>query len=169
MNLQRTLFKGNFLQVDIVNEKYEVVRRPHAVGALIYWTECDKLVFVKHYRPAIDKIILEIVAGLVEHDEDPSQAVRREIDEEVGLSVENLTSLGSFYPTPGYSDEVTHLFYAECSGSELNMNDPSENLEPVSLKIEDVWTTVLMDMKTSLALCLSKEKHLLKHFGNGSF
>jgi ADP-ribose pyrophosphatase len=167
MSLQRTLFKGHFLQVDAVDGKYEVVRRPAAVGAVIYWQTHNEFVFVEHYRPAIAKSIVEIVAGLVDEGEEPENALLREINEEVGLSTTSATKLGSFYATPGYSDEVIHLFFVTAEGDCLRLNDSTEALKPISLKIEDVWKLEQMDMKTSLALYLSRDKNLLKDTASG--
>jgi len=79
-------------------------------------------------------------------------AVEREVMEEVGLTVKSVVGLGSFYPTPGYSDEVIHLFYVEADNSKLNRNDTDEDLEPFALKIEDVWKLEHKDMKTLLSL-----------------
>jgi len=58
-----------------------------------------------------------------------------------------LWPLDLFYPTPGYSDEVIHLFYVEADNSKLNRNDTDEDLEPFALKIEDVWKLEHKDMK----------------------
>jgi len=48
------LFKGKFLELELIQEKYEVVRRPAAVGALVYWCSQEKIVVVKHKRPAVN-------------------------------------------------------------------------------------------------------------------
>lgn len=167
MNSPKTLFKGKFLELELIQEKYEVVRRPAAVGALVYWCSQEKIVVVKHKRPAVNDWVWEIVAGIVEPGESLINAVEREVMEEVGLTVKNVVGLGSFYPTPGYSDEVIHLFYVEADNSKLNRNDTDEDLEPFALKIEDVWKLEHKDMKTLLSLYLSKAKGLLKNMNNG--
>lgn len=122
---------------------------------------------VKHKRPAVNDWVWEIVAGIVEPGESLINAVEREVMEEVGLTVKSVVGLGSFYPTPGYSDEVIHLFYVEADNSKLNRNDTDEDLEPFALKIEDVWKLEHKDMKTLLSLYLSKAKGLLKNMNNG--
>jgi len=111
--------------------------------------------------------VWEIVAGIVEPGESLINAVEREVMEEVGLTVKNVVGLGSFYPTPGYSDEVIHLFYVAADNSKLNRNDTDEDLDPFALKIEDVWKLEHKDMKTLLSLYLSKAKGLLKNMNNG--
>jgi len=169
MNSPKTLFKGKFLQVELIRGKYEIVRRPPAVGALIYWCSQQKIVLVKHKRPGVEECIWEIVAGIVEQNEELVSAVEREVMEEVGLTVKSIVFLGSFYPTPGYSDEVIYLFFVEADNSELKKNDTSEELEPFALKIEDVWKLEHKDMKTLLSLYLSKDKGLLKTMNSGSF
>jgi len=69
MNSPKTLFKGKFLELELIQEKYEVVRRPAAVGALVYWCSQEKIVVVKHKRPAVNDWVWEIVAGIVEPGE----------------------------------------------------------------------------------------------------
>ncbi|NPV88703.1 NUDIX hydrolase [Coprothermobacteraceae bacterium] len=167
MRRHRKLFEGNFLTVELVDGKYEIVRRPQAVGALVYWIDRVQLVVVKHRRPTVDEALIEVVAGLVSEDETPESAVKREVQEEVGLDVVRLFHLGTFLLTPGYSDEMIHLYFAEATGPVLTTYDSSEELEPISIRIGDVWDMDIRDAKTLLALLLSKEMNFLKSIQNG--
>jgi ADP-ribose pyrophosphatase len=44
--------------------------------------------------------------------EDPLQCAQRELAEEAGLAAERWNKLGSIYTTPGFCDEIIHLFLA---------------------------------------------------------
>jgi ADP-ribose pyrophosphatase len=56
--------------------------------------------------------LLEIVAGRLEPGEEPADAARRELIEEVGLRAGRLEPLGRFMTSPGFATEVMHAFYA---------------------------------------------------------
>jgi ADP-ribose pyrophosphatase len=68
---------------------------------------------VRQERPAAGRELWEIPAGKLEPGESPEEAARRELREETGLAVENLVPLGAIYPTPGYSNELIHLFLVQ--------------------------------------------------------
>lgn len=84
----------------------------------------DELAFVTQYRYAYGKTLLELPAGKLEPNEDPFDAIKRELSEEIGANGKNWRSLGCIYPTPGYVDEVIHLF--SCDIDELNAPHPDE-------------------------------------------
>jgi ADP-ribose pyrophosphatase len=71
-----------------------------------------RMLFVRQMRPAVGLKPLEIPAGLIEPGEDPLEAARRELAEETGLTGD-LTHLFSFFVSPGFTDEKTHVFLAE--------------------------------------------------------
>ncbi|MGB1035066.1 MAG: NUDIX domain-containing protein, partial [Primorskyibacter sp.] len=56
--------------------------------------------------------VLEPVAGLVDAGEDPADTVRREAQEEAGLTLGRVIALPHAYPSPGYSSEYFHMFIA---------------------------------------------------------
>ena len=69
---------------------------------------------ISQHRVAVDENLLEIPAGKCD---EPGESLRdtatRECEEEVGFRPGRLTHLQTFYTTPGFSDEVIHLFLAE--------------------------------------------------------
>ena len=57
--------------------------------------------------------LLELPAGkLDEEGEEPLDTAKRELAEEIGKQAERWESLGSFYTSPGFTDEEVHLFLA---------------------------------------------------------
>jgi len=114
------VFSGRLISLDVlevelepgVRARREVVRHPGAVAVLARDPD-GRYVFVRQFRKPVERELLEIVAGCLERGETPDQCAVREVREETGYTVRALTALGTLYPTPGYSDEIIHLFRAE--------------------------------------------------------
>lgn len=90
----------------------DIVRHAGGVGVLAR-TPRKTWLLVRQYRKAVECEVIEIVAGMREPGEDPADTARRELEEETGYTARNLTPLGKTFASPGYSDEVVHLFFAE--------------------------------------------------------
>lgn len=95
--------------------KRQVFDRGNAIAALVYNTETKKFIFVEQYRAGAEGVLLEIVAGGIEEDEKPQDAVKREVAEELGYKVDKITHIKDFYVSPGANKEITALFYVEVS------------------------------------------------------
>jgi ADP-ribose pyrophosphatase len=73
----------------------------------------EHVVLIRQYRSAVDGPLLEIPAGKIDvPGEAPEKTARRELQEEVGFDAGSLRHLASIYTTPGFSDEVIHLYVA---------------------------------------------------------
>lgn len=110
-------FKIEELTIQIGEEeiKRQVFDRGNAIAALVYNTETNKFIFVEQYRAGAEGVMVEIVAGGIERDEKPEDAVRREVAEELGYKVDKITHIKDFYVSPGANKEITALFYVEVS------------------------------------------------------
>lgn len=75
-------------------------------------TDKGELVMIKQFRYAYGEVLWELPAGKLEAGEDPLESGIRELKEETGAVAESFHSLGKFYPTCGYCNEVIHLYYA---------------------------------------------------------
>lgn len=89
----------------------EVVRHPGAV-LIIAPVEQDKILFVRNFRVAVDNWMLELPAGKLEEGEHPIEAAARELAEETGYAPQTITPIGRFYTSPGFCDELMHVFAA---------------------------------------------------------
>ena len=100
---------------------YKINREILGVGdvvfALCYSPEEKKFYLIKQFRPFYyvrkEKYKFELVGGLVDKGESLTQALKREINEEIGVKTLKLKKLTKYCPVPGYSDEIVHVYYAE--------------------------------------------------------
>jgi len=94
-------------------EEREVVEHGECV-AVVAVDGDDNIILVSQYRQPIDKEILEIPAGGIDPGETPEDAVRRELQEEIGYLPEKVERLGGFYSVPGYGTEYLHCPWLIC-------------------------------------------------------
>ena len=137
----------------------EIVNHPGGVGILAL-DQDNQVLTVTQYRYAYRRALLEIPAGKLERGEDPYQAALRELREETGASTDKLVSLGEVYPSPGFSDEVIHLYLArDLTWGEMSP-DEDEFLDvqriPFSALLDRVLTGEVTDAKTCIAVLKAK-------------
>ena len=114
------IFSGKVisLQVDEVElpngkiAKREIIKHPGAV-AIIAITDENKIVMVEQYRKALEQTIIEIPAGKLESGEQPDVCAKRELEEETSYECESLELLNSFYTSPGFANEIVHVYLAK--------------------------------------------------------
>jgi ADP-ribose pyrophosphatase len=74
--------------------------------------EQGNVLLVRQFRHAVDRFLLEVPAGGIDPGEEPIDAVRRELQEEIGYFPRKIDRLKGFYATPGYGTEYLHCFVA---------------------------------------------------------
>ena len=142
-----------------------VFERGDAVAAVIYNRDSERVLLIEQFRfPTYDKgpgWTIELVAGIVDGDEAPEDAIRREIHEEAGYEVERLEKISTFYLSPGGSSERVHLYHAEVSASGLTgegggRHDEHEDIKAHWLSLGDVADRLaaggIPDAKTIIGL-----------------
>lgn len=116
--LQRVRFRRRrFDGAEGAVQTWEVWRRGGAVAALPWDPWADRVALIEQFRlPALaaglDPVMAECPAGLLEAEEDPATAARRELMEETGLVTDRLAPMGRYILTQGGCDEVISLFLA---------------------------------------------------------
>src|SRR3989475_8050399 len=70
------------------------------------------ILMLRQFRYAAAGPLWEIPAGTLAAGESPEACARRELLEEAGVSAEHVEPLTAIWTTPGFTDEVIHLFLA---------------------------------------------------------
>ena len=159
---RRALYQGHLRvqQVTVRDEagqerKLEVVERRDAVAALVLDPGRQRYLLVEQWRAGAEAPLLELPAGLIDEGEDPATALRRELEEELGGRVGELTAIATFYTTPGFCTEQIHLFYAELTertGAGGGKAEEGEQLEVRELTWDELAARPLRDAKTLVAV-----------------
>lgn len=120
--------------------------------------EDTEIIVIKQYRPAISKWIIEIPAGVVEKHETPEQTAIRELVEETGYKPKYLEKLASIHPTPGYSNEIIHVYLARNLQQIEPRPEPYEAIRIEKTTIKQAFQEILrnqpVDAKTLIAILL---------------
>jgi len=128
------IFKKSIFAVDEIrlrHEKYDgemseeltrlTLDRGDGAAAIVHDIDTEKLIFTEQFRYSTydngDGWLLETPAGMIEQGEDPDNAMRREILEEIGYEVEELRPISTFYLSPGGTSERIFLYYAAVSST----------------------------------------------------
>lgn len=99
------------LEIDGAKIGREVVR--HRGGAAILAEKDGRFAFVRQYRHPMGESIWEIPAGTRDANEPPETTALRELEEECGLVAKNLRPIGRFAVSPGYTDEILYIYFAD--------------------------------------------------------
>ena len=144
-NSSDRIFEGKILSLRVdtvelpngIHAKREIIEHGPAV-AIVPVDEMDNVYMVRQYRKAIDDFLLEIPAGRMEAGENSEVAAHRELGEETGLEAQHLEFLGSYFTTPGFTDEEMHAYLAKDLVKGEPYPDEDENVEVVVLPLETV-------------------------------
>lgn len=162
---RRDVFQGRVISLHVDRVRLatgreatrEVVDHPGGVAVLPV-LEDGRIVLVRQYRHAAGTVLWEVPAGKLEPGETPFDCARRELEEETGLAAERWTARGHAFTTPGFCNEVLHLFIADGCRFGKPHPDEDEQLAPVVMAPDDVTqliaTGAIQDFKT-LVLLLS--------------
>ncbi len=133
----------------------EVIEHPGGVGVVAV-TDEGEVLLVRQFRYPYGDILTEIPAGKRDPGETPEQTGRRELAEETGYEAGSFVYLGQVYPTPGYCDEIIHLFLATDLTAGDTHPDGDEFLEvehrPLALAVQQVLAGEFPDAKTQIGL-----------------
>lgn len=127
-------------------------------------TDQNEILFVRQFRYPYKAVVLETPAGKLEKGEDPFEAMKREQQEETGTTGTGYLDLGKLYPSPGYTDEVIHLYACRVSSFGETNFDEDEFLEleriPIEKAVQMVMTNEIPDAKSQVLVL--KTAQLLK-------
>jgi len=161
----RRVHSGQVLDLDVdeviepgdVRGRREVVRQRGSVAALPVLDD-GRVVLVRQYRYAVDAFVWELPAGRRERGEAPAEGARRELEEEVGLRAASLEPLLVFWTTPGFCDEVMHLFRATGLEAVPPRPEADERIEQAAFGLAEAMAMIergeIREGKTLVALLL---------------
>ena len=147
----KTIFDGKVIHLhldDIILPDGKIGFREYCThnGAVcvIPITDDNEVICVRQYRYAIRQHLLEIPAGKLDSpDEDPDEAVRRELREETGATSDDVTFLGLYYGSPALINEKIYMYMARnLSFGESDLDD-DEFLEVIKIPLSEMVDMVL--------------------------
>lgn len=163
----RRLATGVFLHLDrryLLDRSGRAVARDvirHPGGVAVLPIDGDNVWLISQWRTAVDEQVLEVPAGKLDpSDRHLPTAAGRELAEEVGATAEEMIFLTSMFPSPGYTDEVIHLFAARGLSFSDRAPDGAEEHEalvvslPLSEALRSIDNGEIRDSKTQVALLM---------------
>lgn len=143
--------------------KREIVKHQGAV-AVMPITKDGKLIVVRQFRKPLERSIVEIPAGKLERGEDPLECAKRELEEETGFKAKEYKHISSFYTSPGFADELLHLYMATGLVEGECKPDEDEFVEVMYVTLEEARKLheagEIRDAKTVLALFVMENERL---------
>jgi ADP-ribose pyrophosphatase len=160
----RTVYQGRYLRTEERTVRLpdgregcrEIVVPPNAVGVLPI-TDEGMVYLVRQYRTALERVILEVPAGVLEPGEEPEATARRECAEEIGLRPARLDPLFGYYHSVGFSTGRIQVFLGRDLRPAPHAHpDGTELVEVVTLPFDELFHLVergeIVDSKTLLAV-----------------
>ena len=129
----------------------DIIDHPGAV-AIIPLLDEGRIVFVRQFRYAAGRELLEIPAGTLERGENPDQCAARELKEETGYSAGSIKKLLTCYMAPGYSNEVIHFYIATDLHEGNQKTEQDEEIRVMTFGFDETLRMIedggIMDAKT---------------------
>lgn len=162
----KEVYAGNIIKVESMQvtlpdgrEASRDIVRHSGASVVIPITDNNEIYMVRQFRKPIERVMLEIPAGKLDAGEEPKACAERELKEETGLSATELKHLISVHSTPGFSDEVLHIYSA--TGLSQGNTSPDEDefisCEKIHLDklIDMVFNHEITDAKTVIGILLA--------------
>ena len=119
----------------------EIVVHPGAVALVVVDSE-KRLLLVRQYRRAADRVLLEIPAGTREPGEDAESCAKREVIEETGYEARAVRRLGGFFSAPGFCTEFLDCYLLTDLAEKHGQADDDENIEVERLTAEEAIAAI---------------------------
>lgn len=110
-----------------------------AAVVLPYDPARDRVLLIEQFRMGpfargdAEPWLVEAIAGQIDADETPQEAVRREAQEEAGLALSELIEVAGYYPTPGSKAEFlyTYIGLADLPDTAAGLGGAEEEAEDI--------------------------------------
>ena len=163
----RDIYKGRVVHLTVEDfvlpnghpMEIEIIRHPGA-SAVVPLTAEGEVILIRQYRHAVGGYIFEVPAGKLDAGEPPERCAARELTEEAGVVAGRLTRLASIVTTPGFTDEVIHLFLAEELAPAKTAHESDEVITLLRRPLEECLAMIargeITDGKSICALFLAE-------------
>ena len=164
----RRIYSGRVVRLDVDTVRFpdgstgelELVRHPGAAAVVPCLSdprgEDPTILLIRQYRYATGGPLWEVPAGTLNPGEDPEACARRELLEETGAAAARIERLTSIWTTPGFTDEVIHLYMASGLTTGEAARERDEFIELVPQPLSQVLTRIrdreIGDAKTIAAI-----------------
>ncbi len=158
-----SVYRGRIVDVRIERFRHsdgeevtrEIVRHQGAVAVVAH--DEREVWLVRQPREAVgEAALLEIPAGRLDVEgEEPLQAAKRELAEEIGKGAERWEPIVAYYTGAGFTDERVHLFEATSLYEAHAESEENERIELVPWRLDrlDEALAECRDAKTLIGLC----------------
>jgi len=161
-------YSGKRINVDLDQVRFpdgsvgtlEMVRHPGASAVIPFLdplgSRDPRVVLIRQYRWAAEDVMWEIPAGTLDAGEAPERCAERELREEAGVEARELTHLATIFTTPGFTDELIHLYAATGLTPVPSAHEADEFIETHEVRWSEVGRMIrdgrIRDAKTMTGL-----------------
>jgi ADP-ribose pyrophosphatase len=144
---------GTVAEMDIARHSGASAVVPFLSGPL---GDEPQVLLIRQYRFAAGGYIYEIPAGRLEPNEKPIDCAARELKEETGCTADHIEPLTTILTTPGFTDEVIHVFMATGLTLGQHNREADEFVEVIIMRLSEALERIsdgeITDAKTVLSL-----------------
>ena len=168
MLASRELYRGKIITLnrdtvrlpDGTTTDMDVARHPGASAVVPFMSgplgDEPQILMLRQYRFAAGGYLYEIPAGRLDEGETPVECALRELKEETGCTADHMEPMTSILTTPGFTDEVIHLFMATGLTHGEHNREADEFVDLVIMRLSEALERIssgeITDSKTALAL-----------------
>ncbi len=168
----KLLYRGRIIDLIVDEVEYpsgnstfkEVARHPGG-AAVVPLSDRGMVTLVRQLRYPLQEEIIELPAGKLDSGEDPAAAAARELEEETGLVAGSLEELIAIYTSPGFCDEIIHIYLAtdiqpSPTGPQREEGEASMTLLTIPLQeaVAMIHRGEIRDAKTVIGLLLVDQR-----------
>lgn len=119
-------------------EPYYIVELPDWCNVILV-TKDERVILVRQYRYPIDTATYELPGGVIEKNEDPKLAAKREMEEETGYTSDDIEFLMKLSPNPAVNNNTAYFFLVRNAVPTVSTNpDLFEDIDIVSFSKEEI-------------------------------
>jgi 8-oxo-dGTP pyrophosphatase MutT (NUDIX family) len=115
-----------------------VIENPDWVN-VIALTPGQEVVIIEQYRHGAEEITMEIPGGMIDENESPETAAKRELTEETGYSSDEFVFLGKSLPNPALQNNtIYHYLATNCEKTAETNFDEHESIATKLVPLSEI-------------------------------